>query len=204
VEVEWQRVREREERRRAALAELRAKSPVLCARCGRSMEKTNGNQKFCLECRKALYPSRYRGEKLPEDRFCAGCGVKIEDPKPNQRFCEACKAPASLRRAAEYNAGIKKRDHTKPPELKKKDYAFLTPSAAPPEWSLKGKSTDQVMIEGRALGLSYGEYSSYVNSGMIEHYCRTLGVDGLAVTRKAWTDFKRKQRAGRKSKSTAA
>lgn len=196
VEVEWQRVREREERRRAALAELRAKNTetTVCARCGKTVEKKREDQKYCLECRKELYPSRYRGEKLPEERFCAGCGAKIENPKPNQRFCEACKVPASLKRAAEYNAGIKKRDRTKPPELKKKDYAFLTPCAAPEGWSLKGKSADQVNVEAGALGLSYGQYSSYVNSGFIERYCRDNGMDGLAVTKKAWDKYRREHR----------
>jgi hypothetical protein len=122
-------------------------------------------------------------------RVCEDCGTDLKDPQSSTKLCPDCAKKRIQERKIEWQATAK------PPEpLPKKDYAFLTPSAAPPEWSLAGKSADQVEAEARALGLSYGQYSAYCNSGLIVQYCRGRGVDGIAVAKKAWKDFRKHQK----------
>lgn len=174
---------------------------IVCADCGKRAEKTGRKQKYCPACAewlrgKELDAKLKKSAKLGTARVCLHCGKPLENTHGNRAYCPDCAEVERKERQKESHARS-----TPPKPLPKKDYAFLTPSAAPEGWSLAGKSADQVTAEARALGLSYGQYSSYVNSGMIEHYCRTLGVDGIAVTKKAWAEFKRHQKKLRTGKA---
>ena len=202
-------------------------STLICERCEQETARASANQKYCEDCRKA---NKARMIKAANDRakakrkagirppskggpprmvHCKQCGDLIKVPYPSQKYCDNCREKAreeKEKRKAEREKAMEereaeKRENAKPKALPKKDYAFLTPSAAPEGWSLAGKSADQVMIEARALGLSYGQYSSFVSSGFIERYCRDNSVDGLAVTKKAWEEFRRHQKKLRTGKS---
>jgi len=182
---------------------------LICSACGNVTPRKAARQKYCPGCAKTVGAEKNRqkaherymvakaagtlkqGKKLGHEgtRYCANCGKQIENAKSNRTYCANCAGKEKDLQQAD------KRQRAKAPEpLPKKDYAFLTPSAAPPEWSLKGKSADQVEAEARALGLSYGQYSAYCSSGLIVRYCRERGVDGIATAKKAWREFKKHQK----------
>ena len=146
---------------------------------------------------------------MAEMLICAVCGRETPRKAKAQKYCPDCARVVAQKNNREranvrYERLKEERQAESRPQapLPKKNYGFLTPSVAPEGWSLAGKSADQVTAEARALGLSYGQYSSYVNSGMIEHYCRTIGIDGLEVTKKAWAEFKRHQKKLRTGKAS--
>lgn len=172
------------------------KTYLHCECCGKSTERKSSSQRYCPECavwqhkKKTMLRAEQRAKLGPViNRACERCGREIEHAKLNQHFCADCAEAAHRERL--------KADREKyhaPESEPKKDYTFLTPTAAPPEWSLKGKSADQVTVEARALELSYGQYSAYCSSGLIVQYCRARGVDGVDTVKKAWKEFRQHQK----------
>ena len=62
-------------------------------------------------------------------------------------------------------------------------------------WDLDNKSAVQVDIEARALGLSYGQYTSLVGSLFIERHLASQGItDGLERIATAWKLHKKCKR----------
>ena len=60
-------------------------------------------------------------------------------------------------------------------------------------WYLNGKSTEQVVAESAALGLSYGEYSTAIKTGIIEAVLLERRIyDGPARIRRAAGRIKRR------------
>lgn len=165
-----------------------------CECCGKCTERRSGTQRFCPECaiwqkKKRYLCSKPREKKLEpaENRHCERCGQKIENARGNQRFCHDCAAAAYRERRME------ERKKCAEPETPTEEKCTSLPPAAVP-WSLAGKSADQVEVEARALGLSYGQYSAFCSTGMMEQYCRARGVDGDKETKKAWREFRQHQK----------
>lgn len=153
-----------------------------CEQCGKEIPKTV-NRRFCKECAQARNEASNRRSALRKydekkaERIaagnqtlkCLGCGQEI--PKtPNRQYCSACarkrrRQQDEVRREQYKRAGRKKT--AVPPEQKKRNELF----------SLAGKSLAEVSLEARALGMSYGQYTSACSGGTIG---AVLAADGIS------------------------
>ena len=153
-----------------------------CEQCGKEIPKT-ANRRFCKECgaERNAESSRRAARRKQEEikaarlatgdrpRKCLGCGQEI--PKtPNRQYCSACarkrrRQQDEVRREQYKRAGRKKT--AVPPEQKKRNELF----------SLAGKSLAEVSLEARALGMSYGQYTSACSGGTIG---AVLAADGIS------------------------
>lgn len=94
--------------------------------------------------------------------ICADCGKEVERRHPRQKYCPECaagKKPESLR--------------------------------SQPSGDIYKKSLSDIALEARALGLSYGEYVSAVNSGKLKQILIARGITGAkanSLIRKAYAE----------------
>lgn len=164
---------------------------INCAACGKRVERKAQAQKFCEECRNAIYPALAK-EKPAAIRLCKDCGQVIPDPTPRQLYCAKCREEHEEL----YQERQRERKRQKQ-KFKSSESKRSLPTAhelAARDWSLRGKSADRVTIEARALGLSYGQYVAFVSNGSIDSRLRDMGiVDGVKRANKAWNEHLRKK-----------
>ena len=111
---------------------------------------------------------------------CELCNAEVLRTGKSQRYCPECAKKKIKQRQREESLANKK-----PLRVQ----SGLVPDLAPRAWSLKGKDSTQVIVEARALGLSYGQYSAACASGTIERVLADMGIrDGLKRVRKAWKE----------------
>lgn len=179
----------------------------ICKHCGLPIENPTPHQQAHKECQRKhdneyqkTYYKRKRGftkkPPLPE-KFCLTCGKPLAEYGNRRRdYCPEC---AEIR----HKEGIKKQ--SKQRNLDCKNARKKKPIAKPEDakvrtkpirfcWDLECKSAMQVDIEARTLGLTYGKYSSLIDTLMIERYLNNEGIyDGLKRIDKAWRKFKRER-----------
>lgn len=157
------------------------RAAINCAICGVLVPVPAGRQKYCRECaaemqrRQALeIAKRKRAEARQEaevKRLCVLCGKVVEKPRGAQKICDSCRGDIKSR-----------------PVANKKQMG-AQPSPERP-WDLRGKDLTRVGVEAAALGLTYGKYVSYIESGFIDRHCLQEGiVDGPGFVKKAWEEF---------------
>ena len=176
-----------------------------CEQCGKEIPKT-ANRRFCKECgtERNAESSRRAARRKQEEikaarlatadrpRKCLGCGQEI--PKtPNRQYCSACarkrrRQQDEVRREQYKRAGRKKT--AVPPEQKKRNELF----------SLAGKSLAEVSLEARALGMSYGQYTSACSGGTIGAVLAADGISRDKARRLIAAEKKRNTPAQRKTK----
>lgn len=162
---------------------------VNCSVCGVWIELLEGTQyrKYCDTCRKALKRERARVQQRK---------VKAEREAEKAAYLSAAYAPAEEKPARRKKAAAKS-------ELLPKPRAVV-PNYAPKAWDLQGKSSAQVCVESRALGMSYGQYCAACNAGTIDRVLLDMGItDGLARVRKAWREHQRQKNAPRPRRKAA-
>ena len=173
-----------------------------CEQCGKEIRKTR-NRRFCKECgaERNAESSRRAARRKQEEikaarlatgdqpRKCLGCGQEI--PKtPNRQYCSACarkrrRQQDEVRREQYKRAGRKKT--AVPPEQKKRNELF----------SLAGKSLAEVSLEARALGMSYGQYTSACSGGTI---VAILTADGISRDKARRMIIKARERRNKTTK----
>ena len=173
-----------------------------CEQCGKEIPKTD-NRRFCKECgaERHAESSRRAARRKQEEikaarlatgdqpRKCLECGAEI--PKtPNRQYCSACarkrrRQQDAVRREQYKRAGRKKT--AVPPEQKERNELF----------SLAGKSLAEVSLEARALGMSYGQYTSACSGGTIG---AILAADGISRDKARRMIIKARERRNKTTK----
>lgn len=158
-----------------------------CEMCGTPMGDVHKSRRFCTECskiRQKEHEVRSKARKregldnIPVP--CKFCGAPTTGDR--RVHCPAC--PPTERRA-ENNS--KPKAPEKPKKVRKKPLKGC--------WDLENKSPTHISVEADALGLSYGRYTSLVDTLFIERYLASEGItDGLERIDKAWKKFKKDKR----------
>lgn len=155
-----------------------------CEQCGALMVDVHHKQRFCTDCIKirnkesqARYMERRKyGTPLDPTGYCALCDEPIWDKR--NTLCDYCKSKIAQSRHRTTEKKVKE---------KKKPLRHC--------WDLRNKTAVQIDIEARSLGLTYGQYSSLIETLMIERYLADNGItDGLDRIDKAWREFKHNKR----------
>lgn len=162
-----------------------------CIVCGEMMLGVHGSRKYCAVCvvdrdrhnqRKRRDRERAGGVAAP--RLCKFCGEPHDGDL--RRHCPSCADEQGKRR--EYLAKPK-------PEPRKARAPKARTKAIPKCWDTDCKSSERIGVEAEALGLSYGQYTSLIDSLFIERYLMSEGItDGLERIDKAWKRHKRAKR----------
>lgn len=128
------------------------------------------------------------------NKNCEACGTPMGDVYYNRRFCYDCALERRKKQVSEinkrYRENLKKRKKLGQDKPKK-------PTGKPRRhcWDLENKSVTQISVEAGALGLSYGRYTSLVDTLFIEKYLASEGItDGLERIDRAWKQFKKDKR----------
>lgn len=158
-----------------------------CEVCGKSLGDVVFHRKYCLEChdkRQKQLQFEYRQRKkagADAVKICKFCGA--ETTGDLRMRCPKC---ADVLPPTKYKG--KPEAEPKPPKPKRKKPLKGC-------WDLDNKSAVQVDIEARALGLSYGQYTSLVGSLFIERFLASQGItDGLERIATAWKLHKKRKR----------
>lgn len=162
-----------------------------CIVCGEMMLGVHGSRKYCAVCvvdrdrhnqRKRRDRERAGGVAAP--RLCKFCGEPHDGDL--RRHCPSCADEQGKRRG--YLAKPK-------PEPRKARAPKARTKAIPKCWDTECKSSERIGVEAEALGLSYGQYTSLIDSLFIERYLASQGItDGLERIDKAWKQFKKDKR----------
>lgn len=158
-----------------------------CEGCGKSMRGVAVNRRFCDTCaRERLIEQRMRYEEKRKDktieRPCRFCGAPTTGD--GRRHCHACPDKPAEKRP---RSPKKPKEPEKPKKPKKKPLKGC--------WDLENKSVTHISVEAGALGLSYGHYTSLVDTLFIERYLASEGItDGLERIDRAWKQFKKDKR----------
>lgn len=158
-----------------------------CEGCGKSMRGVAVNRRFCDDCAR---------ERLLEQR------AKYEEKRKNktmERPCQFCGAPTTGDGRRRCPACLDKPAEKKPrsPKKPKEPEKPKKPKRKPRKgcWDLENKSVTHISVEAGALGLSYGHYTSLVDTLFIERYLASEGItDGLERIDRAWKQFKKDKR----------
>lgn len=106
---------------------------------------------------------------------CKGCGTLFTRAHPSQKYCTEC--AMEKRRTSSLASKSKKLTEKDIADLGRwgAAHAPMTPFETP-GWSTEGKSLRLVAAEARELGMSYGEYTSAIQSGRIEKILLSRGM----------------------------
>ena len=160
----------------------------VCEMCGTPLNNVHGLRRFCLECgikrEKLRAKSRYQESKKGGPRLCRFCGAETDGDL--RKRCPSCTTKNKERRGEGY-INKPKPEVAKPERIRNKPLKGC--------WDLSHKSVTQVEVEATALGLSYGRYTSLIDSLFIERYLASEGItDGLERIDRAWKQFKKDKR----------
>lgn len=151
----------------------RKQTTMICQSCGQETIRNSGNQKYCPTCTTdAIYRRNIEAKKrraaaargeivIPHvgDLIkCADCGKEIIKNTARHIRCAECAEKHRI-------------EHSKELWQKKKAEAKAERRrlAAMP----KAKTLSDVVSEARRWGLSYGQYTTLLNTGMLEQYIMT-------------------------------
>lgn len=184
----------------------------ICKHCGLPIENAIPHQRTHKECQRAhnneyqkAYWKNKRDKANPKppkppkppmpEKFCLLCRKSLKEYKYQQRaYCPECAEEVQKIRLKTYNEQT--RNECKNARLKKKPTKKKNRKKPVPHcWDLECKSANQIDIEARCLGLTYGKYASLCDSLFIERYLNEQGIyDGLDRITKAWHDFKKERK----------
>lgn len=156
-----------------------------CEICGSPMGNVHASRRFCYECaemRRREQESRSKARKDGDDIAtpCKYCGT----PRTGDRRMR-CPACPPIEKKPRINS--KPKAPEKPKRARKKPLKGC--------WDLENKSVTHISVEAGALGLSYGHYTSLVDTLFIERYLASEGItDGLERIDRAWKQFKKDKR----------
>ena len=173
-----------------------------CEQCGKEIPKT-ANRRFCKECgaernaESSRRAARRKQEEIKAARLaakenpgkCLECGAGIPET-PNRKYCDECarsrrRQQDAVRREQYKRAGREKTAAS--PVQKKRNELF----------SLAGKSLAEVSLEARALGMSYGKYTSACSGGTIG---AILAADGISRDKARRMIIKARERRNKTTK----
>lgn len=130
-------------------------------------------------------------KKIPASRRrCANCGAPI-DIAHGRIYCAEC---AKKRRRRKTTLG---------PEKPEPERVFSRPRRTGKSFDLAGKDIEEVALEAKAVGMSYGEYSNACAFGTIEQKLKMQGMsreEAVNLIKNA----KRRRTVAKKIKSHAA
>ena len=163
-----------------------------CLNCGVPIERRSNRQKYCPRCRaerdiaSKREAARRSNEKRAELRRAM---VSLNAPMINCAGCGVLTA----------NAGRYRYTPNKKPQAEEKHYT--RPRRTGLLFDLSGKDLAEVALEAKALGMSYGEYTSACFGGTIE---RKLAMQGISREEagKMIANAKRKRTLAKKKKAS--
>lgn len=183
-----------------------------CEKCGRETKRKSSTQKYCPECGRAIgkeqrrktalaaYYRREEAKKLSLEEpiiRCEKCGG-LTPGGHGRRFCPTCARQRKIERSAEENKKLLKPDESSAEKPK-----YTRPRRTGQLFDLGGKDLAEVALEARALGMTYGEYTSACFGGTIEQ--RLACYEGLDREKasKMISAAKRKRTAAKKKKKAS-
>ena len=154
----------------------RKQETMICEACGVETVRNSANQKFCPTCsvdamyrrmseRRKRLEAEARGEitiaHIGDAIKCVDCGAEMIKMNARHVRCANCREKHRLEKGREE---WQRRKEAREAEKRKK---ATTP---------KRKTLSDIVAEARKLGLSYGLYTTLVNTGTLTQYCQTHGI----------------------------
>lgn len=169
-----------------------------CESCGCISKRAHGNQRFCAKCKEKrkdeLRRQRHK-ENLELDVpmiRCASCGGRITGAH-GKVYCEACARQRKLQLGYARN---------KKPEAEEKRY--IRPLRTGRLFDCSGKDLEEVATEAKALGMTYGEYTSACYGNTIERRLAMMGISREKASRLIISAKRRKAASKKKKNSNTA
>ena len=170
-----------------------------CLYCGKPAVRNSSRQykrdtarKKREEIRKVMVPL-----DAPTIR-CAECGG-LTLGGHNRKYCPACAKKRAKERMEAANAGRYRYTPNKKPQAEEKHYT--RPRRTGLLFDLSGKDLAEVALEAKALGMSYGEYTSACFGGTIEKKLAMQGISREAAGSMI-ANAKRKRTLAKKKKAS--
>lgn len=123
---------------------------------------------------------------------CAVCGAPIKPPVQRQ-YCADCLKALQRERNRERYRGANKKPRAEIP-------AYVRPRRTGRMFDCSGKDLAEVALEARALGMTYGQFTSACAAGTIERKLAMQGISREAATRLV-VNAKRRKTAAKKKKT---
>lgn len=154
----------------------RKQKTMVCEACGVETVQNSANQKYCPTCsvdamyrrmseRRKRLEAEARGEitiaHIGDTIKCVDCGTEMKKMNARHIRCAVCREKHRLEKNREEWQRRKEER-----EAKKREKA-----TAP-----KRKTLSDIVAEARSLGLSYGQYTTLLNTGTLSQYCKTHGI----------------------------
>lgn len=122
-------------------------------------------------------------EKPP--KICLECGMEL--PNRHMDYCPECAEKIRKMKLQELNRQNALTRKGKIKKSKKKQQYRKRKKPIPHCWNTDYKSAEQINIEAKALGLTFGQYLSLCDTLFIERYLNEQGIyDGLDRIDVAW------------------
>lgn len=182
-----------------------------CLYCGRPAFRNSSRQIYCPRCR-AEREREYKRESykkhtelrkamMPLDApmiRCEACGGLTPGGR-NRKYCPACAKKRVRERMEAANAGRYRYTPNKKPQAEERHYT--RPRRTGLLFDLSGKDLAEVALEAKALGMSYGEYTSACFGGTIEKKLAMQGISREAAGSMI-ANAKRKRTLAKKKKAS--
>ena len=123
---------------------------------------------------------------------CAACGAPINPPAQRQ-YCAGCLKALQRERNRERYRGANKKPRA---EIT----TYVRPRRTGRMFDCSGKDLAGVALEARALGMTYGQFTSACAAGTIERKLAMQGISREVATRLV-VNAKRRKTAARKKKT---
>lgn len=182
-----------------------------CLYCGKPAVRNSARQIYCPRCR-AEREREYKRETARKKREeirkaavsldapvirCAECGG-LTPGGHNRRYCPTCAKKRAMEQMKAANAERYRRTNKKP---KAEEKHYTRPRRTGLLFDLSGKDLAEVALEAKALGMSYGEYTSACFGGTIEKKLAMRGVSCEAAGQMI-ANAKRKRTLAKKKKAS--
>jgi len=132
---------------------------------------------------------------------CEACGGLTPGGR-NRKYCPACAKKRARERMEAANAGRYRYTPNKKPQAEEVKRHYTRPRRTGQLFDLGGKDLAEVALEARALGMTYGEYTSACFGGTIEQRLAMQGLDRETAS-KMISAAKRKRTAAKKKKKAS-
>ncbi len=183
-----------------------------CLYCGKPAVRNSPRQIYCPRCRaerEREYKRETARKKAAERRKamvpldaptirCAECGG-LTLGGHNRKYCPTCAKKRARERMEAANAGRYRYTPNKKPQAEEKHYT--RPRRTGLLFDLGGKDLAEVALEAKALGMSYGEYTSACFGGTIEKKLAMQGISREAAGSMI-ANAKRKRTLAKKKKAS--
>lgn len=186
-----------------------------CLYCGKPAVRNSSRQIYCPRCR-AEREREYKRESYKKHTElrkamtpldapmirCEACGGLTPGGR-NRKYCPACAKKRARERMEAANAGRYRYTPNKKPQAEEVKRLYTRPRRTGLLFDLSGKDLAEVALEAKALGMSYGEYTSACFGGTIEKKLAMQGVSREEAG-KMIANAKRKRTLAKKKKADTA